>query len=457
MGLESQLRVLYSFTPALESLNGVTPVPEYYSDTGSELAPMSIPPDWISQGDLQGYWEFAHYTTRNINLLALNTSDLPTAFDGTEDLVYVSSSHGYHEDPLSFSTFVVTGFKPATNIHPDNADLGITFFVWFEDVTDFLNFNQTPVNVSKDVIYLSITIDSTTTGPFDPASANDDSNGLLTWLIPIGASLQSGRETKDWDSALILHRSPSGSNYEIDTYTTDTDWVTISIPENSSDNGLGILLRAYQEANYSKNASVIVGYRETLPVDIETLVADQWSLWDTKQQQLIPEFNRNIDMTDRVATINVGTRTPFFQQWGYEKDIPTGTIDPNPMVITGATVSTVLEVAATTPTLTITVEGDFPEDHIGPIVQIAATVVTVGSYFIGSFTPFDGSKTTWTWADASMAGTMSSDLGNDIIADFGEEPPAGSPTLRKLYRHSFPNTGKGMGGKHTSPLIKVRK
>lgn len=35
----------------------------------------------------------------------------------------------------------------------------------------------------------------------------------------------------------------------------------------------------------------------------------------------------------------------------------------------------------------------------------------------------------------------------------GEE----SPTVRKLYRHSMPLTGRGMGGKHNSPLIKVRK
>lgn len=38
-----------------------------------------------------------------------------------------------------------------------------------------------------------------------------------------------------------------------------------------------------------------------------------------------------------------------------------------------------------------------------------------------------------------------------------DELVEGSSTVRKLYRHSMPLTGRGMGGKHVSPFVKVKK
>jgi len=70
----------------------------------------------------------------------------------------------------------------------------------------------------------------------------------------------------------------------------------------------------------------------------------------------------------------------------------------------------------------------------------------------------DGAKPNTTFFDAVHFGVQSSITSSIDIADnFFSLINPGSSSVNRLYRHSMPLTGRGMGGKHSSPLIRVRK
>lgn len=129
----------------------------------------------------------------------------------------------------------------------------------------------------------------------------------------------------------------------------------------------------------------------------------------------------------------------------------------------------------------ITTKGDSTKDSQQFIDQVAevngniatavAAVRSSKATIVDSFTAYGGeSPSESPTIDSLIRGFQNTDVPNSDLHPSSQgmvvdanliftalNTPTESPTVRKLYRHSMPLTGRGMGGKHTSPLIKVRK